>query len=148
MYNSILLPTDGSEEMDSVISQAIEIAEIHDATIQAVYVKDTASLSGLPTESTWEGLGKALEAEGQASLDAVATRADTIPVETTVLDGDPPIEIVDYAENNSCDIIIMGTHGRSGAERLLLGSVAERVVRTVSIPVMTIPIEDATRAKQ
>jgi nucleotide-binding universal stress UspA family protein len=144
MYDTILLPTDGSEEMEPIIDHAVALAEVHDATLQALYVTNTASLSDLPMESTWEGLEQALQEEGQAGLRAVEERAETVHVETALLEGSPSVEIVEYAAEESCDIIVMGTHGRSGVNRLLLGSVAERVVRRSSVPVLTIHVDDAS----
>jgi len=144
MYDTILLPTDGSEEMEPIIDHAVALAETHGATLQALYVMNTASLSDLPMESTWEGLEQALEEEGQAGLRAVEERAGNVPVETVLLEGSPPLAIVEYATEEPCDLIVMGTHGRSGVNRLLLGSVAERVVRTASVPVLTIHVDEVS----
>lgn len=141
MYDKILLPTDGSEGMGPVIDHAVSLANTHDATLHAVYVVNTASLNDLPMESSWEGLSQALRKEGEKALEEVTEQAGTIPVETTMLEGAPSRVIVEYAEDESCDIIVMGTHGRSGVNRLLLGSVAERVVRTSTVPVMTIRVD-------
>jgi K+-sensing histidine kinase KdpD len=64
-----------------------------------------------------------------------------VPVLTAVESGAPAAEIVRYAERNRIDLIVVGTHGRSGVTRALLGSVAERVVRTAPCPVLTVPRE-------
>lgn len=141
MYEKILVPTDGSEGMAPVVDHAVALAETHEATLYGLYVVNTASLNDLPMESGWEGLGQALEDEGRAGLDALEERATSVPVETTLLEGSPAREIVEYAEDEGCDVIVMGTHGRSGVNRLLLGSVAERVVRTSSAPVLTIRVD-------
>lgn len=141
MYDKILLPTDGSAGMEPIIDHAVDLAETHGGTLHALYVVNTASLSDLPMESSWDGLSQALEEEGRTALRTVEERADTVSIETTLLEGSPASEIVEYAEGEPCDIIVMGTHGRSGVDRLLLGSVAERVVRTSSVPVLTIRVE-------
>ena len=141
MYDKILLPTDGSEGMGPVIDHAISLADVHDATLHVVYVVNTASLNDLPMESSWEGLSQALRKEGEEALEEVTEQAGTLSVDTTMLEGAPSRVIVEYAEDESCDIIVMGTHGRSGVNRLLLGSVAERVVRTSTVPVMTIRVD-------
>lgn len=141
MYDRILLPTDGSEGMKPIIDHAVDLAETHGATLHALYVVNTASLSDLPMESSWEGLGRALEEEGQEALGDVEERANAVPVETVLLEGSPARKIVEYAEGEGCDIVVMGTHGRSGVDRLLLGSVAERVVRTSSVPVLTVRVD-------
>jgi nucleotide-binding universal stress UspA family protein len=71
--------------------------------------------------------------------DAVAEAGAEVPVTVASTGGDPAEEIVRYAARHSVDLIVVGTHGRTGVSRLLLGSVAERVVRTTSCPVLTVP---------
>ncbi|MFB6217087.1 MAG: universal stress protein, partial [Candidatus Aenigmatarchaeota archaeon] len=61
---------------------------------------------------------------------------------TKVVSGVPHSEIKRYVEDNDIDLITMGSHGRSGLDRLLIGSVAEKVIRTTDIPVMTVPVEE------
>ncbi|MXR51196.1 universal stress protein [Halovenus sp. WSH3] len=143
MYDNILLPTDGSEGMAAVVDHASELAAIHDATLHALYVANTASMSDLPMESSWEGVSSALRKQGERAVESVEETVDDQPVETHISDGSPSKEIVSYAEENDCDVIAMGTHGRSGVDRLLLGSVAERVVRSSPVPVLTIRVGDA-----
>jgi len=141
MYDDILLPTDGSAGMVSVIDYAAELAEIHDATLHGLYVVDTASLTDVPMETTLEGVNQALREEGEAALAEVEQTATNVPVETHAIDGSPAREIVNFAEDNDIDVIVMGTHGRSGVDRLLLGSVAERVVRSSPTPVLTVRVD-------
>lgn len=140
MYDDILLPTDGSEAMTDVIDHAVSLAEIHDATLHTLYVVNTASLSDLPMESSWEGVSSALQKEGEHALSQVEERAGDVELESQMIDGSPAKEIVRYASEQPCDVIVMGTHGRSGFDRLLLGSVAERVVRSAEVPVLTIRV--------
>jgi nucleotide-binding universal stress UspA family protein len=141
MYDNVLLPTDGSESMESVVDHAIELAKAHDATLHALYVANTASLSDLPMESSWENVSAALRKQGQAAIEDVEAKAGDLLVESTILEGSPSKEIVDYAEENDIDVVVMGTHGRSGVDRLLLGSVAERVLRSSPAPVLAIRID-------
>jgi len=142
MYDQILLPTDGSGAMTSVIEHAVELAAVHDAAIHALYVANTASLSDLPADAGWENVTSSLQQEGEEAVDAVEERATDAGVEvnTVVREGSPPEETVWYAEKQDCDIVVMGTHGRSGVDRLLLGSVAEQVVRSSAVPVLTIRV--------
>ncbi|TKX83377.1 universal stress protein, partial [Halorubrum sp. SS5] len=65
-----------------------------------------------------------------------------VDVETAVVEGSPSREIITHAEEAGCDLVVMGTHGRGGIDRLLLGSVAEKVVRGSSVPVLTVRIGD------
>jgi len=140
MYDRTLVPTDGSEGMKEVIDHAVALATEHDAALHGLYVINTASLTDLPMESSWEGLNRALEQEGRTALNEIEQRAVELDHETSITDGSPAAEIVRYAEENDCDLIVMGTHGRSGVGRLILGSVAERVVRSSSVPVLTIRV--------
>jgi nucleotide-binding universal stress UspA family protein len=144
MYDHILLPTDGSAGMERVVDHAASLAEAHGATLHAIYVVNTASLSNLPLESTMEAVSQGLREEGQAALDGVSRLVpDAVPVERVSVDGSPAREIVDYATESGVDLIVMGTHGRSGVDRLLLGSVAERVVRRSPVPVLTVRVREA-----
>lgn len=142
MYDNILLPTDGSEGMKAVIDHVGRLADIHDSTIHALYVANTASLSDLPMESSWEGVSDALRKQGEQAIEVVDERIENREVKSTIVDGSPSTEITTYAKENDCDVIVMGTHGRSGVNRLLLGSVAERVVRSSTVPVLTIRVEN------
>lgn len=141
MYDRILVPTDGSPEVDPVIEHAAELASVHDAELHAIYVVNDAGYAGLPTDSTIEGLGSMLSEQGEEALNRAEGRAGDATVERVLAEGSPSSEIVDYAETENCDLIVMGTHGRGGIDRLLLGSVAERVVRTSSVPVLTVRVE-------
>lgn len=140
MYDNILLPTDGSASMSQVIDHAVSLARTHDATLHGLYIVNTASLNDLPMESSWEGLSQALTDEGKRALEDVQSRAEGVDLETNLVNGSPAKEIVRYSNENDCDVIVMGTHGRSGVDRLLLGSVAERVVRSSDVPVLTIRV--------
>jgi len=141
MYDNILLPTDGSESMESVVDHAVELARAHDATLHALYVANTTSLSDLPMESSWENVSAALRKQGEDAMKTIEEIAGDLEVETTILEGSPSREIVDYADENDIDVVVMGTHGRSGVDRLLLGSVAERVLRSSPVPVLAIRID-------
>lgn len=141
MYDNILVPTDGSAGMSTVIDHAEELAAVHGATLHALHVTNTASLADLPMESSWDGVSQALKEQGKEAIEEVEKWVDAVEVKTEVLDGSPADRIVSYAEENDCDCIVMGTHGRSGVDRLLLGSVAERVIRRARVPVTTIHVD-------
>ncbi|WP_159905007.1 universal stress protein [Salinirussus salinus] len=139
MYDDILLPTDGSAGMEAVIDHAGRLAAEHGARVHALYVVDTASLSDLPVEGGFDGVSRQLNTEGERALDDVDDRLE-VPVERTLTDGSPAREIVAYATEEGCDVVVMGTHGRTGVDRLILGSVAERVVRSSPVPVLTVRV--------
>lgn len=142
MFDRILVPTDGSPSMQSVVDHAMDLAAVHDATLAGLYVVDTGSFATLPVESNWDGIAEMLREEGDQALSAFESMAGDAAVQTAVRDGNPSREIVDYARENDCDAIVMGTHGRGGIDRLLLGSVAERVVRASPVPVVTVPVSE------
>ncbi|WP_135662853.1 universal stress protein [Halorhabdus rudnickae] len=148
MYDQILLPTDGSEGMADVIDHAVGLARSHDATLHALHVLDTATMSRMPMEASWETITGMLREEGERALEDVRQAAEEVPVEGEITEGSPSREIVDYTGSNDVDLIVMGTHGRGGIDRLLLGSVAERVIRTASVPVMTIRVGDAPEVEE
>jgi len=140
MYERILVPTDGSAGVERAVEHAARLAVEHDATIHAVYVVNTASFASLPMETSWEGVSDMLREDGEEALERVERIAGKhgVDVETSIIDGSPSREIVRYATEKGIDLIVMGTQGRGGIDRLLLGSVAERVVRSAPMPVLTI----------
>ncbi|MFB6084468.1 MAG: universal stress protein [Halorientalis sp.] len=141
MYDRVLLPTDGSAEMERVVDHAATLAARDDAVIHALYVVDAATFASLPMETSWEGISELLYEEGTAALNELERIVgDRAAVERTVAEGKPSETILDHADEADCDLIVMGTHGRGGLDRLLLGSVAERVVRRSPIPVMTVRV--------
>jgi nucleotide-binding universal stress UspA family protein len=144
LYDRILVPTDGSEASDAAVSHALDLAAEHGATLLAVYVVDTASIAGMTMETTWEGVSDMLYREGEEALDEVTALATErgVPVETSVVEGAPARMILEHAEERNCDVVVMGTHGRGGIDRLLLGSVTEKVVRGSDVPVLTVRVTE------
>lgn len=129
--------------MTRVIDHASGLAEVHDAEIHFLYVVNTASFAALPMETSWESVTSTLREEGESALRAAEDSADADRVVTSITQGPPSREIVGYADEEACDLVVMGTHGRGGLNRLLLGSVAERVVRSSDVPVMTVGVGEA-----
>lgn len=142
MYGRILVPTDGSAGMERVVEHAADLARAHGAELHVLYVVNTASLANLPMETSWEGVSEMLREEGNAALDEAERIAGDLPITRATREGTPSREIVRYAEQAACDLVCMGTHGRGGLDRLLLGSVAERVVRSSPVPVLTVRVGD------
>jgi nucleotide-binding universal stress UspA family protein len=144
MYTNVLVPTDGSAGSDRIVEHAAALADEHGATLHLLYVVNTASFANLPMESSFEGIAATLEEEGRTTLeDAAATAQEVSPgvaVEQVIREGSPAVEIVEYARDGDCDVVAMGTHGRGGLNRILLGSVAERVVRNSPVPVLTVRV--------
>ncbi len=143
-YERILVPTDGSVGVERAIRHAVDLAVEHGAEVNALYVVNSGAYVGTPMESAGQGVDQLLREEAEKAVEEVAAVCDDyeVPVETAILNGSPSREIVQYAEAEDCDLIVMGTHGRGGIDRLLLGSVAEKVVRSSTVPVLTIRVSD------
>ena len=147
MYDRVLLPTDGSAGMERVIEHADEIARRHGAAVEVVYVVDTSHMTTMPTGASVEGIRGLLSDEGEMAIEAAERICSPeTTVEHTILEGDPEREIVAHAAESGADLIVMGTHGRGGIDRLLLGSVAEHVVRRSPVPVLTVHVDEALTA--
>ncbi|GAB3418021.1 universal stress protein [Haloparvum alkalitolerans] len=144
LYERVLVPTDGSPEGERAVAHALELAAAHGADVHALYVINTASYAGMPMETSWEGVDDLLRADAKAAVNTVGELGDSFDVDVTtaVVEGSPSREIIRYAEDEGCDVVVMGTHGRGGIDRLLLGSVAEKVVRGSSVPVLTVRVGD------
>lgn len=141
MYERILVATDGSDAAKQIIEEALGLAELSNATIHALYVVDNQDYNTLP-ESKWLTLDEELTEQGQQAVAAVRDRATKrgVDVETAVETGIPHEELLMYAEEHDIDLIVMGTHGRSGLNHFLIGSVAEKVIRSATIPVHIVRI--------
>lgn len=144
MYDDILLPTDGSEGAEKAIEHALELAEIHDSTIHALYVVERIHTADVGTEQIIE----AMRSEGKRTVAEIAERAESKGIEaaTEVKVGSPARDILEYAEENGIDLVVMGTHGRTGLNRYLLGSVTEKVVRLSDVPVLTVRMDSDDEA--
>jgi nucleotide-binding universal stress UspA family protein len=143
MFSEILVPTDGSVGMERVIDTASRLAETHDAKLHLVHAVHTASFANLPMETSWESVEGMLRDQGETALNAAKRRATADAIETTIVEGPPSRMICKHATETGCDLIVMGTHGRGGLNRILLGSVAERVVRSATVPVMTVRVDES-----
>jgi len=144
MYDDVLVPTDSSKGVNRAVGHAVSIAEKYDATAHVLYVVNTSAYSTLPADSNWGSITAALEDEGEHATGEVAAdlRDAGVETETAVEEGVPHKAILRYAEDEGVDLIVMGTHGKTGLDRLLLGSVTEKVVRASETPVLTVRMVD------
>ncbi|MDQ1251087.1 MAG: hypothetical protein QG646_156 [Euryarchaeota archaeon] len=133
IYRKIMVATDGSEHVRKAIATAIEIAKLSGAKLYAVYVmaNDEFSMSDPKNAELEKTFVDYFRNEGKAATAFVETsgKAENVEVESVILEGSPVHEIVNFAEGNDIDLIVMGTHGKNAIERFLLGSIAENVVR-------------------
>ncbi|MCL9813617.1 universal stress protein [Natranaeroarchaeum aerophilus] len=136
MIETVVVATDGSESVQRAINVALDLAERFDASVHALYVIDETEVEGSPDELR-EDLRGALERTADDAFERVRECTDR-EVRTAVREGRPATEIQEYAQAVDADVIATGTRGRHGEHRFLLGSVAERIVRSSPIPVLTV----------
>jgi nucleotide-binding universal stress UspA family protein len=131
----ILYATDFSSYSNQAYFHAVTLAESHEAslTILYVYSRQTAAPVTLPP-------GTEERTYWREQLEQIRPVNPHIPVHHVFLEGDPATEIVRYATDANMDLIVMGTHGRTGLERLLMGSVAEKVMRDAGCSVLVVKL--------
>ena len=132
----ILVPIDFSAGSDAALEMAISLARDSGGSLVLVHV-EIIPLSAAGGEYLY-AMPEPPTEELLAKLDAVAVPDSHVPVERRLLAGDPADAIVRLAQTEDVDMIVMGTHGRRGLSRLLMGSVAETVVRAAPCPVLTV----------
>lgn len=136
MYDHILVPTDGSAASRAATERAVDLAATYGATVHALSV-----VQPLHTlEGGYEGVLTALETNSERFVEDVAeaARAEGVEAITAIHQGPIHREILDYVDEHDVDVVVMGTHGRTGLDRYLVGSVAEKVVRLSPVPVLTV----------
>ena len=147
-YKKIMIATDGSDCSNLAIDKGIELARLSGGTVYAVYVMSTAYLfdmdggaySSVGTNPYWASIRKALKNQGQQAVDYIKclVEAKGINVKSVLLEGNPSDELIRYADEEKMDIVIMGTLGKTGLDRILLGSVAGNLVRHTKVSVMVV----------
>ncbi|MEF8777302.1 MAG: universal stress protein [Natronomonas sp.] len=139
MYDRILLPTDGSEGTNRAVRQAIDLAAETGAELHVLFVVEDMPYA---PEMMDDQVEMRLREIGHEAVEDIRERADEagVDVESVVEDGTPHQTILNYADSEDIDLIVMGTHGRSGLDRYLLGSVTERIVRSSDVPVLTVRV--------
>lgn len=136
MTDTILVATDGSENSQQAVEKAVELGGQLDATVYAISVTPQ-----YPAERTGGQEGADADTRGEQAIEAareVAERAG-VDFEASVETGLPHEEIIQFISRNDVDMVVMGTHGRTGLKRVVIGSVAEKIVRNSPVPVLTVP---------
>jgi universal stress protein A len=135
---TILFPTDFSDAADAAFHLACSLARDHGSRLAVLHVVTP------PTVAYTEGVmlppTEDIKDEIWAKLDSIVPTEDSIDVERFLVEGEPAGEILRLAKTSNSDLIVMGTHGRRGLTRLLMGSVAEEVVRKSTCPVLTVKV--------
>lgn len=139
----ILFPTDFSHTGDAALEHASSLARERGATLLIIHVEEPPAAYG--GGEMYYGLPDPATEDLQRMLSEVRPVDPRIPHEHRLLTGDPAATIVRAAEEEDAELIVMGTHGRTGLMRLLMGSVAEAVVRRAPCPVLTVKQPDEDR---
>jgi nucleotide-binding universal stress UspA family protein len=148
----IMIATDGSTCSMLAAYKGIELARLSKGTVYAVYVISTAYITPVDRdyfsstsinpyyESMYEVMHEAMKKQGQQAVEYIKGLGDLkdVKVEPVLIEGNPSEELIRYAEEEKMDLIIMGTVGKKGLDRLLLGSVTGNIVRHSDVPVMVI----------
>ena len=151
-FKKIMIATDGSTCSMLAADKGIELARLSKGTVYAVYVTSTTYLAPIDRdffsstginpyyESMYEAMREAMKKQGLQAVDSVKGLGDKkgINVETVLLEGNPSEELIRYAEDEQMDVVVMGTVGKKGLDRLLLGNVTGNLVRHSKVPVMVI----------
>ena len=141
MFSHILCPVDGSQPSMQALDVAAKLAAEQHATLTICNVADPAKASAMAFGDPGMSAAcfEALEAEAKTTVSEAAQRVrGTTAARTQTLDGPASGSILDCAVANACDLIVIGSHGRTGISRAIMGSVAEGVLRHSTVPVMVV----------
>jgi len=147
MFEKILIATDGSKHSEKAAANGLEMAKLTQSRVTALYVADMGRYI-LPVDASYNISGEIIDGmrgsvleEGKAAVKRVEEMAKEagVPFESKILEGNPANDIIKFADEDRADLIAIGGIGRTGLEKFLMGSVAEKVVRNSRVPVLTIP---------
>lgn len=142
MFEKIIVATDGSETSRKAAISAIEIAKLTGSIVIAVYVADVIRLaypSGCGEFS--DAIRKSLQREGERAIKEVSQVAknEGLLCKEVIVEGDPAMELVRISQESEGGLLVIGSIGRSGLKSVLMGSVAEKVIRHSKVPVLIVP---------
>lgn len=142
MYDDVLVPTDGGEQMEIVVEHALDIASQRGATVHALSVVDDRAFLTLD-ESLKTEVDRTLSETAEMAVAEVADAADAAGIDTVtaVRRGKPADEIARYADEADIDLIVVGARGIERYEQNMLGSVSKDVVSKAARPVLTVPLD-------
>jgi universal stress protein A len=142
MFKNILVPIDFSEYTEQILIYAKAVAVKFGSTLHLLHIVPNMDYF-TPYESfmaveNMAAVQKNIEEEVEKDLEDLKKKIADIPVTTAIKTGVAFVEIIDYVKSEGIDLIVMGTHGRGALEHILIGGVAEKVVRKAPCPVLTI----------
>ncbi|WP_298667698.1 universal stress protein [uncultured Methanofollis sp.] len=131
MFQKIVVAVDGSEISQKAFEVALSEAKMWNAALHLIYVVETSRFSSLPMDNTMEVIYSLLEKEGRDIFEKSTARAaaEGISLVTHLKDGHAGTEVLALADELQADLIVIGSRGKSGIDRLLLGSVSAHVVQ-------------------
>jgi len=129
IFNKILIATDGSVKNQLAVKKGLDLAREFGSIIYVIYVIDDTQFTSAQTGVFMDELYMKLKDEAEKAVEQVKQIANGVKVETLILSGKPAHVITEFAVKNKVDLIVVGSQGKSGFERLLLGSVAETILR-------------------
>jgi nucleotide-binding universal stress UspA family protein len=138
IYQKIVIATDGSEKNLSAVIESVMIARVSGAKLYIVYVIDTKPLTTGVIEESYAGMYDSLREEGEQALEQAKELAGDLDADTFLLTGKPAAEIIRFAKEQGADLLVVGTQGKSGLGKLILGSVAESIIRTAPCSVLVV----------
>lgn len=141
----ILFPTDFSHTGDAALEMATSLARDTGATLLIVHVEESPNVYA--GGEFYYGIPNPPTDELRRMLEEVKPTDPAVPYEHRLMTGDPAATIVRLADDEGVDMIVMGTHGRTGILRMLMGSVAEAIVRRANCPVLTYKHPSKTPAR-
>ncbi len=147
MFERILIATDGSKHSEKAAKFGVNLAALTGGKVTAVYVLDQGKMIAPVGEISFNvadevinGIRDALQNEGKSAVKQIEDLAKqaNVPFEKRVVEGNPAEHILKMAKDAPADVIVIGSIGKTGLEKFLLGSVAEKVVRNSSVPVIVV----------
>ena len=140
VFTNILIALDGSEASQRALSRAVDETKMWNAQLHAIYVVETGLFSSLPLDNTVEIMYRVLEKEGEKVLEKAKKygAAQGVTIITHIKQGHAGSEIVALASQEKSDLIMVGSHGKSNTDRLLIGSVSTFVVTHSKVTTMVV----------
>lgn len=138
LYKKILLPIDGSKFVEKAVDDAVFIAKASNAEIVLLTVVENTFLIGLPADNTTQEINVLLEKEAQENIDKFKEKLNGIKTKTVITEGSPAEEILKVIDKEDIDLIIMGSSGKKGFEKFLIGSVTDKIVKSARCKLMII----------
>jgi nucleotide-binding universal stress UspA family protein len=146
MFEKILIATDGSKHSEKAAEEALVMARLTGGKVIALYVADmskyfaSVDMSYNIADEVIEGIRSSVQKDGEAAVKRVEEMAKEakIPFEGRIIEGNPAEDILKFTDENKVNLIVMGSIGKTGLDKFLLGSVADKVVRNSRIPVLVV----------